>query len=158
MRALVSAVNVALVLRHLPRHYFLDAPMAARTNIYWLREEVLVWPKLPSGMGRGSAATIVIRPAEQYLATLTGMMLTDLVNQQVLTQCEYLVAENRILRAQPPGKSSSPTRSGVHLLKSAKRAVSFLGFCCISERQTKQWQDATPVYPSESAILPQTLC
>jgi hypothetical protein len=45
--------------------------------------------------------------------------VTGLVNQRLLLQCEYLAAENRILRSHLPRMSRSPISIGDHSLKSA---------------------------------------
>src|SRR5512135_1225500 len=45
--------------------------------------------------------------------------VTGLVNQRLLLQCEYLVAENRILRAHVPGR--------VRLTDSERRTLSEIG-------------------------------
>jgi hypothetical protein len=43
--------------------------------------------------------------------------VTGLVNQDLLLQCEYLVAENRMPRSHLPGNVRPPTPSGVRSLK-----------------------------------------
>ena len=61
--------------------------------------------------------------------------VTGLVNQRLLLQCEYLVAENRVLRAHVPGK--------IRLSDSERRTLSEIG-----KRLGRKLSARSPVSPS----------